>query len=82
MSDTSTNHHPGLGCESNNKIVTKLSDPRNREKLFNEILSELIAKRAASGVRSDVEPCVSEYGGNFSRAQDSKSENYEQVTVQ
>lgn len=82
MSDSSANHHPGLGCESNKNIVTKLSDPRNREKLFNEILSELISKRAASNVRSEAEPRVSEYRGNFSRAKDSKSDNYEQVMVQ
>lgn len=56
MSETSASKRPS----------TRLSDPQNRAKLFNEILNDLISKRQES-IKAQ-EPAISEYKLHFSNS--------------
>lgn len=79
MADSSTNVNNSInnGIEVG-KYVNHLSDPRNKAKLFNEILSDLIAKR--NKTRLEPEKPISEYARNFSNI-DLKQENIEEVGI-
>lgn len=78
MSDSTTNVNNLINNGNEmGKCFNHLSDPRNKAKLFNEILSELIAKRNKN--RSEPEKSMSEYATKFSSNCNLKTDNYEEV---